>query len=312
MSLENSASELESGNTASPETAVEPGEGETLDITVEPETPEELRQIRQEIPGEQFSGSGYGKQDSGEFVEEAMNSEQSEALDGSLTNELAMSQVGTVLKEFSARPKMAYVQMLGRIPAKKLEYQDQQSRIENERKFREFSEDTDVYTPEIIGAEGEYVEFETVDGVDMNTLLNEASKDEAEEAGFLVGSFLDDIHGRDGAITDLRINNFMMQEEGGLAFVDAEYFTEDASDWEKKMDLITMTSSVKQVDSDAYRSFREGFQESYGEDIDVYTDAISSVTSPGHAAVLEKDLERTGNSLRNVKENASEYVRGML
>ena len=107
MSLENSASELEPGNTASPETAVEPGEGETSDITVEPETPEELRQIRQEIPGEQFSGSGYGKQDSGEFVEEAMNSEQAEALDGSLTNELAVSQVGTVLKEFSARPKMA-------------------------------------------------------------------------------------------------------------------------------------------------------------------------------------------------------------
>ena len=202
--------------------------------------------------------------------------------------------------------------MLGRIPAKKLEYQDQQSRIENERKFRQFSEDTDVYTPDIIGAEGEYVEFETVDGVDMNTYLNEASKDEAEEAGQLVGDFLDAVHERGGAITDLRINNFMMQEGGGLAFVDAEYFTEDASDWEKKMDLITMTSSVKQVDSDAYRSFREGFQESYGEDIDIYTDAISSVTSPGHAAVLEKDLERTGNSLRNVKENASEYVRGML
>ena len=247
-----------------------------------------------------------------DFVKEAMTSDEAETLDGSLTNELAKTQVGTVLKEFSARPKMAYVQMLGKVPAGKIEYQDQKSRIENERKFREFSEDTDVYTPEIIGDEDEYVEFEALDGVDMNTYLKEASENDAEDAGQLVGDFLEDIHKRGGAITDLRINNFMMQEDQSLAFVDAEYFTEDASDWEKKMDLITMTSSVKQVDSEAYKSFREGFQESYGEDIDFYTDAISSVTSPGHAAVLEKDLERSSNSLENVKENAFEYVRALF
>lgn len=263
-----------------------------------------------QFPEEQFSDER--DQSSREFVQEAMNSEGAEAMDGSLTNELAMSQVGTVLKEFSSRPKMAYVQMLGRIPARKLEYQDQESRIENERKFREFSEDTDVYTPDIIDAVDEYVEFETVDGVDMNTYLNQASENEAQEAGNLVGEFLDTIHGKGGAITDLRINNFMMQETGDMAFVDAEYFTEDASDWEKKMDLITMTSSAKQVEPEAYRSFREGFEQSYGEDIGVYTDAISSATSPGHAAVLEKDRERTSNSIRNVKENATEYVQSLL
>lgn len=278
---------------------------------LEPELLEpERQQGGHERPVDQLSETE--EQEAKEFIREAMSSEEAEPLDGSLTNELAKSQVGTVLKEFSSRPKMAYVQMLGRLPARKLEYQDQQSRIENERKFREFSEDTDVYTPEIIGSEDEYVEFETVDGVDMNTYLNEASESEAEEAGHLVGDFLDTIHDRGGAITDLRINNFMMQEEGSLAFVDAEYFTEDASDWEKKMDLITMTSSVKQVDSEAYRSFRDGFEQSYGEDIDLYTDAISSLTSPGHAAALEKDRERTSNSLRNVKQNASNYVQGLF
>lgn len=264
----------------------------------------------EQIPEGQFSDEG--SQSSREFVEEAMNSEEAEPMDGSLTNELAMSQVGTVLKEFSSRPKMAYVQMLGRVPARKLEYQDQENRIENERNFREFSQDTDVYTPEIIGTEDEYVEFETVDGLDMNTYLNEASENEAQEAGELVGEFLDDIHNKGGAITDLRINNFMMQENGEMAFVDAEYFTDEASDWEKKMDLITMTSSVKQVKPEAYESFREGFENSYGKDIDIYTDAISSVTSPGHAAILEKDLERTSNSLTNVKENTSEYVRNIF
>lgn len=271
---------------------------------------ESERETSEEVPEQQFSDEG--KQSSREFVQKAMRSEEAESLDGSLTNELAMSQVGTVLKEFSSRPKMAYVQMLGRIPAKKLEYQDQRSRRENERNFREFSENTDVYTPEIIDTVDEYVEFETVDGQDMNTYLNDASEYEAKEAGNLVGDFLDTIHSRDGAITDLRINNFMMQDEEGLAFVDAEYFTDDASDWEKKMDLITMTSSIKQVEPEAYRSFREGFEQSYGEDIDVYTDTISSITSPGHATLLEKDRERISNSVQNVKENASEYVGGLF
>lgn len=247
-----------------------------------------------------------------EFVQGAMESEEADSLDGSLTNELAQTQVGTVLKEFSSRPKMAYVQMLGRMPARKLEYQDQQSRIENEKEFREFSEGTEVYTPEIIGVEEEYVEFETVDGIDMNKYLNEASHHEAEEAGNLVGDFLNNVHGRGGAITDLRINNFMMQDDGGLAFVDAEYFTGDASEWEKKMDLITMTSSVKQVDSRSYNSFREGFEDAYGEDIDVITDAISSITSPGHAKYLEKDEERTSNSVQNIRENFSSYMEGLF
>lgn len=244
-------------------------------------------------------------QSSREFVREAMDHDDSEPLDGSLTNELAESHVGTVIKEFSSRPKMAFVQMFGRAPSGNIEYQDQQSRIQNEKEFREYAENTDVRVPDILGVEDEYVEFERVDGVDMNTYLNMASVDEAEEAGELVGNFLSDIHDMGGAITDLRINNFMMDyEEGGLAFVDGEYFSSDASDWEQRMDMITMASSAKQVDPEAYESFRDGFEETYGDDIDVYTEAVSSVTAPGHAGVLERESERVGNAVRNSYEDA--------
>lgn len=260
-----------------------------------------------------LSGSSNGEaeteQSPREFVRAAMDHEDSEPLDGSLTNELAESHAGTVLKEFSSRPKMAFVQMLGRVPSGKIEYQDQESRIENEKEFREYADQTDVRVPDILGVQDEYVEFERIDGVDMNTYLNEASQDEAQEAGELAGEFLSQIHEMGGAITDLRINNFMMDyEEGGLAFVDGEYFSGDANGWEQKMDMITLASSAKQVDPEAYRSFRDGFEDTYGEELDIYTEAASSVTAPGHAGLLERESERVGNAVRNSYDGVKDRV----
>ncbi|MFB6200313.1 MAG: hypothetical protein ABEJ83_05500 [Candidatus Nanohaloarchaea archaeon] len=233
------------------------------------------------------------------FMENVMESPASEALNGSLTNELVETQVGTVLKRFSSRPSMAYVQMLGRVLSGKLEYQDQESRIENERRFRSFAESIDVYTPEILGVKDEYIEFEKVKGTDLNTYLNQAENQEAEKAGRKVGSFLNEVHDSGGALTDLRVNNFLLQDEGQLAFVDAEYFSEDATSWERKMDLITLISSVKQVDHKSYDSFLDGFKQEYRSEKDFYTEAISSVTAPGHAALLERNPERLKNAFYN-------------
>jgi hypothetical protein len=142
-------------------------EGMMFDIEKEPETPEELRRIREEIPEEQLDGPENSQQSPREFVQEEMENPEAQGLGGSLTNELVETQAGTVLKEFSPKPKMAYFQMLGRIPSFTLEYQDQESRIENEETFRQYTRDMDVEVPEIIGVQDEYVEFEMLEGVDM-------------------------------------------------------------------------------------------------------------------------------------------------
>lgn len=241
------------------------------------------------------------------FVEAEMQSDEAAPLNGSLTNDLVETQVGTVLKRFSKRPKMAYVQMAGRTLSGKIEFQDRESRVENEERFREFISDYDVEMPEVLGVSDEYVEFERVDGIDMNTYLNQADEEEAEEMGTRVGEFLNYVHENDGAITDLRINNFMIDYNGDLNFVDAEYFSEDATDWEKRMDLITMVSSLKQVDGESYSSFREGFQNRYKGDLDSYTGGISSATSPIHAVFLERDSERIKNAAGNIRDDMKSY-----
>lgn len=228
-----------------------------------------------------------------------MNSDEAEPLSGSLTNEVVKTGSGTVLKKFAKNPAMAYVQMLGRIPSGKIEYQDQKDRIQNEKNFREFISDYDIKTPEILAESGRYVEFEFLNAVDLNDYVNK-NPEEAREFGLEVGEFLNYIHEEDGAITDLRINNFMVSEAGEIAFLDAEYFLEDATGWEKKMDLITLVSSLRQVEPIAYRSFREGFETAYEDELGVLTDFISSLTSPIHALILERDLTRSKNAVKNI------------
>ncbi len=242
-----------------------------------------------------------------EFLEEEMDSPESETLGGSLTNDLVDTQVGTVLKRFNQRPGMAYIQMLGRVPAGKLDFQDRDSRIENEEEFREFISEYDVEMPEIIGSEDGFVEYERVDGQDLNTYLNQAEQDEAVEMGEQVGEFLGYIHENDGAVTDLRINNFMIDYEGDLNFVDAEYFSSEATGWEKQMDIITLVSSLRQVDEEAYRSFRKGFEEKYGEKVKSYSTGISSLTSLAHSALIEREPERVRNAASSISGDIAEY-----
>lgn len=239
--------------------------------------------------------SGTEVRDSPEIY---MDPEISEPLDGSLTNKLVRTQVGTVLKEFSEKPGMSYVQALGRVPGLNFERQDQEDRIENEKNFREFISDYDIDVPDILGDEGNYVEFERLDGEDLNDYINR-NPGEAEHYGGEVGEFLNYVHRNNSAVTDLRVNNFMVQDSSDLAFLDAEYFVDDANLWEREMDIITLVSSLKQVDSEPYKSFREGFEEEYNGWADPFADAASSVTSQIHAKYLEKDQERSENAKEN-------------
>ncbi|MFB6241592.1 MAG: hypothetical protein ABEJ36_02200 [Candidatus Nanosalina sp.] len=243
------------------------------------------------------------------FLREEMNSEFSETLQGSLTNDLVETQVGTVLKKFSEKPLMAYIQAIGRIPSGNLDYQDIEKRIDNHRNFQKFASDYDIDMPDVIGREDEFVEFERIDGKNMYSYLNrDCSKVEARKMGTRIGDFVDFIHENEGALTDFRINNFILQYSGDLAFVDAEYFSENATEWEKEMDLITMVSSLKQVDPDSYTSFMEGFRNEYNGEIDCYAEAASSATSLIHASILERDFSRLKNSSSNALLEIRNYV----
>ena len=234
----------------------------------------------------------------GDSLDIHMHAEESTGLEGSLTNKIVETGVGTVLKEFSRRPGMSYVQAAGRIPGLKLERQDQQDRIDNEQKFRDFISDYQIDVPDILGVEDNFVEFEALNGTDLNDYIDD-NPDRAEDLGAEVGDFLNYVHGNGGAVTDLRLNNFMVQSDESLAFLDAEYFVENANYWEKEMDLITLISSLKQVDREPYDEFQGGFEAQYDNWVDPLSEGASSVTSQVHANYIEKDEERAENAKEN-------------
>ena len=234
----------------------------------------------------------------GDSLDIHMHAEESTGLEGSLTNNIVETGVGTVLKEFSRRPGMSYVQAAGRIPGLTLERQDQQDRIDNEQKFREFISDYHIDVPSILGVEDNFVEFESLNGTDLNDYIDD-NPDRAEDLGAEVGDFLNYVHGNGGAVTDLRLNNFIVQSDESLAFLDAEYFVENANYWEKEMDLITLISSLKQVDREPYDEFQEGFEAQYENWVDPLSEGASSVTSQVHANYIEKDEERAENAKEN-------------
>gem|GEM_PF-4869570 len=84
-----------------------------------------------------------------------------------------------------------------------------------------------------------------------------------------------------------------------LAFLDAEYFVEDANYWEKEMDMITLLSSLKQVDSEPYKQFQKGLETQYDNWVDPISEMASTVTSQVHANYIEEDEERAENAKEN-------------
>ncbi|MCJ7428758.1 MAG: hypothetical protein MUP66_00025 [Candidatus Nanohaloarchaeota archaeon QJJ-5] len=250
------------------------------------------------------------QQDQRAFIEDAM--EESDELGGSLTNEVRETYTGTIMKRFEDRPKTAYFQALGKLLGGKVEYETRDDRIENERAYREIAEKAGLYTPDILGQHEEYVEFERVDGDTLPDYLNDADSDEAYEIGERLGESLRVVHDEDYAVTDLRINNIIVTDEDQLASVDHEYATDEATGWDKQLDILTLISSARQVDDTAYESFREGFEHGYDESVDTSVDIMTSATAPLHASLLERDTDRTGNALRNTVQDLGDRLHEYL
>lgn len=242
-------------------------------------------------------------------LKERMEKEGSwEDLAGGMTNQVK-ARGDDVIKKFQ-RSKTQLFQALGNVPSGEFEIPTVEMRIQNEKRFRQIysylNEDDSipVKLPEIKEQEGNIVRVEKVEGDPLNHHLEASnSASEQRELGRKVGMFVRKIHDNGIAITDFRINNFIVLPNGELSIVDVEYANLDASGWQKNyMDLITILSSARQVKPEAYRNFMDGFKSEYG-DTGVLQKAIAATTSKLHAAALEQDGKRTSNALKNTKNS---------
>lgn len=245
------------------------------------------------------------------FIEEAL--EESEELGDSLTNRVGKTYVGTVLKRFEKRPKTSYLTAIGKkLFGHSYDRDTNEDRIENEKNYRDAVEDAGLYTPKILGEFEEYMEFERIDGDPLPEYLSRADKDEVREIGEYLGNSLHTLHDNDYAITDLRISNILVLDDGSFASIDHEYATDHATNGEKELDHLTLISSSRQLEPDIYQTFRNGFEDGYGKDVDRLADFSSCLSSPVHALLLEHDLHRTWNAMRNASPNLGHRIPNLL
>lgn len=238
------------------------------------------------------------------FLEQAMD--ESEPMDdSSLTNTIGETYVGTVLKRFSrhglrpGRSKTPYMAAIGKkLFGGRYEVESAEERIENEKTYRERLNEAGFDTPEIVGEYREYLEFERIDATSIREYLSHTDEDETKRIGEYIGNALRTLHDDDYAITDFRISNILVEDDGTLVTVDHEYATDHATDAEKNLDLMTLISSARQFDPEIYHSFRDGFEDGYGEPVDRKVDIMSAFSSRGHA-IWERDKQRRKNAKKN-------------
>jgi tRNA A-37 threonylcarbamoyl transferase component Bud32 len=231
-----------------------------------------------------------------EFIDGML--EDADQYEGSITNPVYKTSVGTTLKQFE--PSMTeYFVAIGKLPGRQWEKPDRDDRISNEKEYRQAVEAAGLEVPEIVGEYQEYLEVETIDGDPLPEYLNKTSTEDAQAIGRRLGESLHNLHENGYAIVDLRANNIIVSDDGPLVSIDHEYATDDATDWEKDMDLITLISSARQTENDSYGAFRDGFEEGYGDYISATADILASSTSAIHAAALEHSPTRFGRGIYN-------------
>jgi tRNA A-37 threonylcarbamoyl transferase component Bud32 len=245
-------------------------------------------------------------------------------LEGGKTNDLRITQDGTLIKKYSLGSPWSIIQTGarmkdGRIVGVNIPLPRVDQRTFGEHNFREVY-DGDVRIPEIIETEAPFIEMEFIESEDLLDYL-EDNPEEVGEYASEVADFTLENHLEDRAFTDYRGSNFIVpdDQEDDLAYVDAESFTTEATDWDKAMDLITLISSVRQ--RDFYEEFVGKFMQEYkgkDEDLDNIAESIpyrafADLTSIGHS-VVDVDYQRFKNAAQNAasKKLMKHYARSEL
>lgn len=267
-------------------------------------------------------------------------------LEGGLTNDVRLTDDGTVIKEFSADPPLAHLLRTYTIgqgaaedvaatpvdaAAAYLEDTDpltmaedaydlaqdqhepitQESRMAAEEEAEAILDELGIRTPEIMDRDGALMEYEAIDGQDLPEYWAEADAETAYETAERFGDQLRAMHDAGLARRDNRPENTLV-EDGDLVYIDHEYATTDADPADMTADVITFVSGIRQLDPDTYETVRAGFEDGYGEDIGTIEDLASPGTSVGHAVIEEAKELRDGYHKRAADDDTLTAVRDTI
>lgn len=181
-----------------------------------------------------------------------------------------------------------------------MSYVSQEDRMQMEAAWPAIIEEyTDLRAPAVETAGADHLEFAEVDGENLKTYAETADPDALYDIAVEVGTAMNDLHTADYAFVDNPLNNYMVDPDGELWSIDHEYATDDATDADKALDVLTFLADAQHLSRDRYRSMRDGLVDGYGEDISYTIEAAATAAAPVAAGLLHKDKEWALNAATN-------------
>lgn len=141
-------------------------------------------------------------------------------------------------------------------------------RLQSARDAEKLREVGAFQVPELLNTEDGVAEMEQVNGTDFYDEARDSTPGEAFELGQELGTRLEVAHRNDLALRDLNKGNFLIEEgfrdDTEIFYVDTEYFKDDATELDKRWDVMIFNyNSVEYLDEN-YPHVMNGFMEGYG------------------------------------------------
>lgn len=223
--------------------------------------------------------------------------EGAEPIGDGYTNRVYLTERDTVIKVYGRLPLTSVLAYLTNLAGLDPRYPTRRHRMEMEIRVKEELGGTGLRVPDVVWRNETAIEFRRVDGESLRDYVERATPTDTRTLGRRLGSALRDVHAKNVVLRDLRLANLYVDGDE-IASIDHEYGDVEAKRWEAGWDHLTLLSSAKHHPPQNYNAFLEGFRDGYGN-VPLIARIASSLTSPLHALLFERDIGAFLNSLRN-------------
>lgn len=205
--------------------------------------------------------------------------ESAESLDGGVTNDVWATD-DKIVKRYSRGSLLGSLLKAAGISKKEIEDLGPAARVENEKAAEKYFFDKQIQAPEILHNDylfdddldqgfkpGHYAIFEKVDGASLGESVEDLDLDQTYELAKAIGESLSELHEDDSARRDSRGENLMydLGKNPDLYWIDNEFFTDDASEFEKSVDIFTFLGEAHTYPNQKSVKAIEGLDDGYSQ-----------------------------------------------
>lgn len=238
----------------------------------------------------------------GENVDPAVEEmlEDARPVKGGITNSVYETEDGDIVKVYSDFSVTAVFDTIYRTLTGTGFYPSRKSRMRAVEHVRENADQLPMVFPEILQKGRRSIEFENVPGQDGTEYLEKSSGFQAYDLGFRLGQALGDLEDREIGMKIFSLDNLKVDGYDIYSF-DHEFWSESSTARSRWMGKMLLMSSATRV-PEKYDSFREGFEDAYGE-LESWESGVPGLMTAAADLAFSRNPGSAVQSFRNIYRN---------